>query len=247
MATGSYALLRKILKALGFSDERADDIIAYIQQLRSEDEETGDEPEPFSYPYRLCDNFLSPAELDFYHVLQPAVSAWAIVCPKVRLGDLFYPQTGDRRERFIARNKVERKHVDFLLCDPQTMRPLLGVELNDSSHRKSKRRRRDEFLARVFAATELPLAWIKVQPRYPAGQLNDHLRKKAGLLPQGDATPATPAATPAPPSPAPPSCPACGAEMILRTARRGDNAGKQFYGCSNFPACREVLAYEAPA
>ena len=26
-------------------------------------------------------------------------------------------------------------------------------------------------------------------------------------------------------------CPKCGAELILRTARRGMNAGNQFYGC----------------
>ena len=33
-------------------------------------------------------------------------------------------------------------------------------------------------------------------------------------------------------------CPRCGKELVLRTARKGDNAGKQFYGCSGFPKCR---------
>ena len=28
--------------------------------------------------------------------------------------------------------------------------------------------------------------------------------------------------------------------MILRTAKKGDNIGKQFWGCSGFPACRLV-------
>jgi predicted RNA-binding Zn-ribbon protein involved in translation (DUF1610 family) len=37
------------------------------------------------------------------------------------------------------------------------------------------------------------------------------------------------------------SCPKCGAEMVLRTARRGANAGNQFWGCSNFPKCRQIL------
>ena len=36
-------------------------------------------------------------------------------------------------------------------------------------------------------------------------------------------------------------CPRCGAPMILRTAKKGDNAGKQFYGCSAFPKCRCIL------
>lgn len=35
-------------------------------------------------------------------------------------------------------------------------------------------------------------------------------------------------------------CPRCGGELILRTASRGANAGRQFYGCSNFPKCRYV-------
>ena len=33
-------------------------------------------------------------------------------------------------------------------------------------------------------------------------------------------------------------CPVCGNLLVLRTARRGSNAGKQFYGCSNYPKCR---------
>ena len=35
-----------------------------------------------------------------------------------------------------------------------------------------------------------------------------------------------------------PNCPKCGSRMVLRTARQGGRAGKQFYGCSKFPNCR---------
>jgi len=35
-----------------------------------------------------------------------------------------------------------------------------------------------------------------------------------------------------------PECPNCGAPLVLRTAKKGRNAGSQFYGCSTFPACR---------
>lgn len=35
-------------------------------------------------------------------------------------------------------------------------------------------------------------------------------------------------------------CPRCGSPLILRTAKKGDNAGEQFYGCSAFPKCRYV-------
>ncbi|HAO25922.1 MULTISPECIES: NERD domain-containing protein [unclassified Methylophaga] len=36
-------------------------------------------------------------------------------------------------------------------------------------------------------------------------------------------------------------CPKCGSEMILRKTKKGVNAGKQFWGCSEFPKCRLML------
>jgi four helix bundle suffix protein len=41
-----------------------------------------------------------------------------------------------------------------------------------------------------------------------------------------------------------PSCPSCGKPMALRTARKGRNAGKQFWGCTAYPACRATLPVE---
>ena len=35
-------------------------------------------------------------------------------------------------------------------------------------------------------------------------------------------------------------CPRCGSPLVLRTAKKGDNAGNQFYGCSAFPKCRYI-------
>jgi restriction system protein len=42
----------------------------------------------------------------------------------------------------------------------------------------------------------------------------------------------------APSQAAAPACPECGIPMVLRTARRGSNAGSQFWGCSAYPACK---------
>ena len=36
-------------------------------------------------------------------------------------------------------------------------------------------------------------------------------------------------------------CPRCGAPMVLRTAKRGEWAGNQFYGCSNYPNCNGIV------
>lgn len=39
-------------------------------------------------------------------------------------------------------------------------------------------------------------------------------------------------------------CPKCGKQLVLRTAQKGENAGKQFWGCSGFPKCwyKEIVA-----
>jgi len=38
-----------------------------------------------------------------------------------------------------------------------------------------------------------------------------------------------------------PICPQCAAVMVLRTAKQGTNAGKQFWGCSRYPQCRGIV------
>ncbi len=38
----------------------------------------------------------------------------------------------------------------------------------------------------------------------------------------------------------PPFCSVCGKIMVLRTARRGPNAGNKFWGCSDYPGCKGV-------
>lgn len=58
-----------------------------------------------------------------------------------------------------------------------------------------------------------------------------------------DVQPATRPAVAAPARasiPAEPDCPKCGSPMVLRTARRGQNAGSSFYGCSRYPQCRGI-------
>lgn len=41
-----------------------------------------------------------------------------------------------------------------------------------------------------------------------------------------------------PPKNATPLCPSCHAPLVMRTAKRGQNKGNQFYGCSSYPQCR---------
>ena len=215
-------------------------------------------------PYLVRDDFLSPAERSYYHVLNVAVGDWAIVCPKVSLADLFYAKTGSHRLNTSYTNRIARKHVDFLLCDPQSLTPLVGIELDDSSHSRAARKRRDAFVDQVFAAAGLPLLRQPVQFAYEMRGLGLALRSLADREMQTE-TPMSPAATvqgpvdtsvpetespdqpaeacsePSPSPEGPPPCPKCGQPMVLRTVKRdGPRKGSQFWGCPNYPRCHGI-------
>ncbi len=182
-------------------------------------------------PYRLRDDFLSPAEASFYRVLHGIVTDRLLICPKVGLSDLFF--VARPNENTAYRNKIDRKHVDFLLCDPKTLKPLLGIELDDASHQRARRVVRDEFVDAVFAVANLPLLRIPASQSYDSRAIATQL--KAAMQSRSQPTVAPPTATTAP------LCPKCGLPMVLRTAQHGSRQGQQFYGCPNYPQCREII------
>jgi hypothetical protein len=226
--------LAAIRRALGLSEapQRA-------EQVPSTEEE--------ELPYRVRDDFLSPAERSLYGVLCTAVGEWATVCPKISLGDVFYVRSGDHSMYLHHRNQITQKHVDFLLCDPGSMRPLLGVELDDASHERPNRQKRDVAVDRIFAAAGLPLLRVPVQAAYDTRALAAAVRERAG---QGAATAEERVAEGVPVTgeevdgAGPPLCPRCGQPMVLRTARRGTHEGEAFWGCPDYPRCRGVRVYE---
>jgi len=38
-----------------------------------------------------------------------------------------------------------------------------------------------------------------------------------------------------------PCCPKCGRTMVLRTANRGSNKGRRFWGCADYPKCKGIV------
>lgn len=76
-------------------------------------------------PYRVRDDFLSAAERSFYGILVSAVAGRGVVFCKVRLADIFFVSRPN--ENAAARNRIDRKHADFVVCDPAAGLPLVRV------------------------------------------------------------------------------------------------------------------------
>lgn len=197
-------------------------------------------------PYALRDDFLSDAELSFYKILEQVVGNKVTICPKVSLKDIFFVTERDRSKNSTYMNKINRKHVDFLLCNTVTMKPLCGIELDDTSHNRQDRVERDIFVNDLFNSAGLQLVRFQNKRSYTISEIedvllkvlsnNDHRKKENDInnnisynrnIKQSEVKT--------------PICPKCGAPMVLREAMRGDHKGEKFYGCSNYPKCREKM------
>ena len=186
-------------------------------------------------PYRLRDDFLSPAEFSFYKVLSSLAGTRLTIQSKVRLADVFF--VARPNENIAYFNRIAQKHLDFLVCDSVAMKPLFGVELDNSSHKRNDRQERDDFVESVCKVAGLPLLRLPVQREYNsrdiAAQIAPFVNEKVGV-----ATPPQPEVNKQ--VDLVPLCPKCGIPMVLRTVAQGEHKGKQFYGCKKYPRCREI-------
>ena len=132
-------------------------------------------------------------------------------------------------------NPIRSKHVDFVVCAPDTLKPLAAVELDDSSHGRSDRKDRDEFLGEAFEAAGLPLLRFTAKRHYKPGAIAADLESVLAGKDPVDSLPGRPER-----GTGAPNCPKCSLPMIVKTAGRGLRAGRPFYGCPNFPKCRET-------
>ncbi len=122
---------------------------------------------PQSFPYEKQTKLLTPAERSFFGVLDQAVGDSYRIFAKVRLADLFKVRAGlDSKDRLRAFNKISAKHIDFVICDPNSIEVLAAIELDDKSHAHAKRQIRDEFVNRVFDGAGVPLGRVPAKRGY---------------------------------------------------------------------------------
>jgi hypothetical protein len=118
-----------------------------------------------SYPYERAAALFTPAERSFLGVLEQAVGDQCRIMGKVRLGDIIKVRSGlDASARQTANNKIQSKHLDFVAVDPDDLSILFVVELDDKSHQRTDRKKRDDFLENALDAAGVTLI------RFPAKQ-----------------------------------------------------------------------------
>jgi hypothetical protein len=125
------------------------------------------------YPYKKLPNLFTPAERSFFGVLDQAVGKDFRLFGKVRVADVLAPRDGmNNSARQTALNKIDRKHFDYVLCDPGDLSVLCAIELDDKSHQQKHRQDRDEFLAGACLAAGVPLISFQAQHAYSASDVS---------------------------------------------------------------------------
>lgn len=130
-------------------------------------------------PYRRVDSLLTRGERAFFDVLLSVIPPTQTLFAKVRLLDLLIVPRGTSKYMSHV-GRVQSKHVDFVLCDSDTLAPRLVIELDDASHRGAKRAARDAFLDRALRTAGIPILRITARSAYQAQPLREEVERALG-------------------------------------------------------------------
>jgi len=129
-----------------------------------------------SLPYEKRSSLLTQSEQAFFGVLKEAVDGdWSIQA-MVRMADLIRVKP-DTQKYQSWQNRIQAKHIDFLLCDPDSLEVKMALELDDKSHQRPDRIERDKFVEKALADAGVPLLRVDVQADYDAGKIRQSINK----------------------------------------------------------------------
>lgn len=119
--------------------------------------------------------FISDAEANFFRVLHRVVGERGHILAQVSLRRLIW-LPGDNKTnsgRATWQNKIAAKSVDFVICDPAMLRPLVAIELDEPSHARADRQTRDDEVEAILHAAGLPLLRVLTSRAYDTRELAD--------------------------------------------------------------------------
>ncbi len=112
------------------------------------------------YAYKHKDFLMSHAESSFFKKLEDAVGEKYYIFPQVHLSSIVDQKVVGQNWK-AALSHIDRKSVDFVLCDKINCKPLLAIELDDYSHEREDRIIRDTEVERILQQAHLPLLRFK--------------------------------------------------------------------------------------
>lgn len=130
----------------------------------------------FTSRYAIRQSLMTPPERAFLHALDRAADGIGRVMGKPRVADVLTVAGGSAQGRHKRLRRMFGMHFDYVICDAKSLAPLVAVELDDKSHNRRDRRKRDAYLAAVCRRAGLPLMRVPVSNRYDTQKLEQRLR-----------------------------------------------------------------------
>lgn len=117
--------------------------------------------------------FVSNAEADFFRVLKRVVGDRGHVLAQVSLRQLLWMPGNNQSNpgRSAWQNRIDKRSVDFVVCDPSTLTPKLVIELDEPSHARPERQTRDEQVDAMLQAAKLPTIRVLTSRSYDTREL----------------------------------------------------------------------------
>lgn len=127
------------------------------------------------YQYKRKNFFLSRAEHECYDALVEAVGQEYRIFAQVHLPTLLDNKVNGQNWR-AALAHINRKSVDFVLCDKAYISPKLAIELDDKTHERPERQERDREVERILREAGVPLLRLENKGRFNPSELAQQVR-----------------------------------------------------------------------
>ncbi len=127
--------------------------------------------------YKLNNGLVTPTEEKFMKVLEEVVGDRYRIVPQVQLSRIMKPVDSNKNfTNYKDFNLIKAKSIDFVLYD-KDLKPHLAIELDDRSHRRYDRIKRDEFVNKVMEEVGLRIIHIPVSYNYDSEWLKMEIFK----------------------------------------------------------------------
>ena len=173
------------------------------------------------HPYILKEEILTKAETSLFFIMNKTfnsllecIGKGIVIFPKIRLADIIEVSTPLKSRKELL-YRIAYKHIDYLICDRDTLGLVCAVELDDFYHNRSEKIARDNFVDSTLrdCGVQIFRVNIPIKNVTPASldNISDYILDYYS-----------------------PICPECGKIMMSMKSRRSKTYGHRFYGCSGW-------------
>lgn len=112
------------------------------------------------YKYRSKNYIMTSYEGECFRRLERIAGSKYYIFPQVQLSSLLDHRAQGQNWR-IALSKIQRKSIDFVLVNRETLKTAYAIELDDRTHDKLDRIERDAFVNAVLNESGMPIVRLR--------------------------------------------------------------------------------------